>query len=234
MPFCTSCGKQMEGSFCISCGAPAETASMPAPIAAAAPPAATPVTPKKTSPLIWVVVGCFGLIVIVGIVFTIGGFFVAKKVGEVVDVEKGKITLPGKNGEKVEFSVKGEGESGSLEVKTSEGTARFGAGSAADIPSWLPSYPGSTPEGAFSGQGKDGTGGMFSFKTNDAADKVLAYYEQALTSAGFKTTKHVITADEKAMVATVQGKDEGRSREVSVMVTKDDGATRIAVTYTGK
>lgn len=234
MPFCTSCGKPVEGSFCIHCGTPAESVPQAAPPVAASPLPDAAAPKKKTSPVIWVLVGCFGLIVIIGIVFAIGGFFVAKKVGEVVDVDKGRITLPGKNGEKVEFSVKGEGKDGSIEVKTSEGTARFGAGAAADIPGWIPAYPGSTPEGAITGQGKDGEGGMFGFKTNDSATQVVGHYEQALKSAGFVTTKNVMSQDEKAMVATIQGKDAGKSREVHVMVTRDGDATRVAITYKGK
>ncbi len=45
------------------------------------PPAPTaPAPQKKTSPLVWILVGCGGLIVIVGIVFLVGGYFVAHKI----------------------------------------------------------------------------------------------------------------------------------------------------------
>lgn len=87
MPFCTNCGSQVDGAFCPSCGARMGSAAAPAPQPAApVPPAsAVPAPPgvpakKKTSPVVWVLAGCLGLIVIVGIVVIAGGYFVAQKV----------------------------------------------------------------------------------------------------------------------------------------------------------
>ena len=87
MPFCTNCGSQVDGAFCPSCGARMSPAGAPGPQPAAPVPPA-PIAPeppglpakKKTSPVVWVLVGCLGLIVIVGVVAIIGGFFVAQKV----------------------------------------------------------------------------------------------------------------------------------------------------------
>ena len=46
----------------------------------ASPPAGPyPVPPKKTSPLVWIIVAILGLVMIAGIVVIAGGFFVAKK-----------------------------------------------------------------------------------------------------------------------------------------------------------
>lgn len=39
-----------------------------------------PVPPKKTSPILWIVAGLFGLVVLAGIVMVAGGLFLAKKV----------------------------------------------------------------------------------------------------------------------------------------------------------
>ncbi len=45
------------------------------------PPApAAPAPQKKTSPLVWILVGCGGLVVVICIVFLIGGYFVAHKI----------------------------------------------------------------------------------------------------------------------------------------------------------
>ncbi|MBS1876493.1 MAG: zinc ribbon domain-containing protein [Acidobacteria bacterium] len=94
MPFCTNCGAQVEGRFCPSCGnsmgepaQPAEQPTTPPPPsgpppgpvgpAVGQPPQSAP--PKKKSPWLWVMVGCFGLIllVVLGILGT--GLFIAHK-----------------------------------------------------------------------------------------------------------------------------------------------------------
>ena len=70
MPFCTKCGATVGGAFCNQCGTPA---------AQAAQTAAGPAQPRKTSPIVWVlvIIGCvfgLGLIAVVGT----GAFFVHK------------------------------------------------------------------------------------------------------------------------------------------------------------
>src|SRR2546427_10331983 len=80
MAFCTNCGAEVSGPFCGKCGAPAPGA-MPAqgstapaggvPAGGGTPPppySAPPTTPAaaaaKNSPLIWILAGCGGLIVL--------------------------------------------------------------------------------------------------------------------------------------------------------------------------
>ena len=84
MAFCTSCGATVNGAFCVQCGTPAKTAAgqpsaSPAgqPIASpAGPPPAGPATPqpvpgavapRKTSPVVWILVGVLGLFVLMGV-----------------------------------------------------------------------------------------------------------------------------------------------------------------------
>ncbi len=60
---------------------------MPPPMAAA--PHGAPAGKKKTSPLVWVLVGCGGLVLLAAIVMLVGGYFVAKKAGGYLkDAEK--------------------------------------------------------------------------------------------------------------------------------------------------
>jgi hypothetical protein len=227
----------MEGQFCTNCGAPAQAGTtgggQPAVPVANAPVSGAPPAPaaRKTSPVVWILAGCFGLVVIVGIVVTAGGFLFVHKVKQVVDVDKGKITLPGKNGEKVEIQVKGEGESGSLEIKTNQGTARFGAGSAASLPSWLPQYPGATPEGAFSSQGEQGKGGAYGIKTSDPVERVADFYEQGFKAAGLKTTRNTIGQNGQPALITVTGTTDDHKREAHAMISPKDGGTQAAITY---
>ncbi len=89
MPFCTKCGTSVEGRFCPSCGNPMG-APAPSPVVPDAPPAVTPepgappayqgtAPAAKKSPWLWVLVGCFGLVVIVAAGMLAAGFFVAHK-----------------------------------------------------------------------------------------------------------------------------------------------------------
>jgi hypothetical protein len=81
MAFCTTCGSQIAGRFCESCGA-----SAPGNAAAAAPqlqpvaaaPAAA-VVAKKTSPIVWILLA-FGVLILLFVgAITIGGIFVVHK-----------------------------------------------------------------------------------------------------------------------------------------------------------
>ncbi len=84
MAFCTNCGAPMEGQFCPYCGAPsgATAPTTGEPVSPAPIPQAPAPAPKKTSPLVWVLAGCGGLLVI-GIIVALGlGFFVSRKASE--------------------------------------------------------------------------------------------------------------------------------------------------------
>ena len=93
MAFCTSCGAEVKGAFCIQCGTPVSAAgASPAPVpppqpamaaapaAAAAPVAGAAPVQRKTSPLVWVLVVILGLFVLgaIGVVGT--GLFIVHKV----------------------------------------------------------------------------------------------------------------------------------------------------------
>lgn len=276
MSFCTNCGSAMEGRFCTKCGSPAELpegSGTPATAAPSQPPAAK----KKTSPVVWVLAGCLGLIVIGAVILTVGGFFVARKVeqaggnpafaaakliaqmnpevevlesnedkgtitvrekktGKVItldfrDIQKGRMVFTGEGGEKVEIG--GEGKSGSVEVKTREGTMRIGGGGEVNAPDWVPEYPGSRPEGAFESQGQEGEAGAYHFKTGDPVEQVAAFYEKALKGAGFEVQKNTMQAGGKS-TAILVAKDSGEKREATVAVSQEEGGTQVVVNYKGQ
>ena len=59
----------------------------PQPVPPAAPPA--PQSGTKTSPLVWVLVGCGGIVLLVAVIMLVAGMFVAKKAGSYLkDAEK--------------------------------------------------------------------------------------------------------------------------------------------------
>ena len=86
MPFCQSCGAQMNGAFCAACGTRAKTGDAPAAQSAMPPQAPMQAAPvvvaSKTSPLVWILVAVAGLFVL-GIISVVGtGFFVIHKAKE--------------------------------------------------------------------------------------------------------------------------------------------------------
>lgn len=139
-----------------------------------------------------------------------------KKTGKTItmnaeDVKNGKLT----------FSDESTGEK-----------VTFGANSAVQIPAWVPSYPGSKPEGTFSASGGQSEGGMAHFKTSDAGSKVLSYYQDVLKSAGFKITSTFSGDSGNSKGGVVTAEDTANRRTVMVTVSSSgDGSTEVALTY---
>jgi hypothetical protein len=154
---------------------------------------------------------------------------------DVEQAEEGKIVFRGDDGEEVTFDAKGHREGGgTFEVKTKEGTATFGAGSSADLPSWLPAYPGATLQGNFTARSSDGHGGNITFATDDSIDKVAKFYDDALKQAGFKVETHSLQADGKLSLSTVNAEDESKRRTVAVQVMGAEGKTQVNVAFSSK
>jgi len=292
MAFCTNCGAQVEGPFCGNCGTPipagtpAQTSAQPPspppvtpmPASQVPPPqpmaTVAPGTPAKTSPLIWVLAGCGGLIVIAALIFGVIAFkarqFVHsaqhnpayatarlmaaanpdievvstdedqgtmtvrnKKTGETLtvnlkDASKGKFVFE-QDGKKAEINAHAEGDKGSFEIKSSEGSMSFGTDS--KTPDWLPAYPGTTPKGVFSTHTDKGSGGTFTLTTNDSTDQVVKYYEDALKKAGLKTSTTSMQAGGQGSLSMISGEDSATKRKAMVTVSPSDGATGVSITF---
>jgi hypothetical protein len=69
MPYCQNCGAQMSGEFCAACGVRAGASQ-------ASPPQAAP---RKTSPIVWILVAVAGVIVLFGLAVVGGGLFLVHK-----------------------------------------------------------------------------------------------------------------------------------------------------------
>jgi len=82
MAFCTNCGANVSSSFCAQCGKPAGSAQ-PAAVPASQPsslPASPAVQSKKISPIVWIIVGIVGFCMLIGILVTAAGLYVAHRV----------------------------------------------------------------------------------------------------------------------------------------------------------
>jgi hypothetical protein len=248
----------------------------------AAPPAVGPATAAKTSPLIWILGGCFGLLVLGAIVGSMAMYYIAhkakdaarmieknpgyavariiaaahpdvdvvstdedkgtitirdKKTGKVMtmnfaDAQKGKFVFE-QDGQKLAVEAHTDGDKGTLELKSSEGSMKFNAGAGAEkLPAWLPSYPGSTPQGAVSMQSATGSSGSFHFLTKDSVEQVMSYYDDTLKKAGLKVTSNTVQQNGKTSLGTLTGEEAGDKRKVFVNATVTADGTNVGLTFT--
>jgi len=159
-----------------------------------------------------------------------------KKTGKLLtvnlqDAQKGKFVFE-QDGQKVEVQGHGEGDKGSLELKSSEGSMKFGTDG--KMPDWLPVYPGSAPKSVFSMQNPKGSSGSFGFTTNDSIEQVVHYYEDALKKAGLTVKNQTIQADGKTSMGIVTAEEAGNKRTVMVNATPSEGATSVAITFSAQ
>ena len=180
-----------------------------------------------------------------------------KKTGKVstmkVDPDKKTMTVTDENGKTVTMkldpnnnrlvvtddkgktaTITADTQAGNLEVKGPDGTLKMGA-NAGTAPSWVPVYPGVTPQNNFSASSSS-TGeqtGSYSFATKDAVDKVLAYYESNLKSAGFKTSSTTNNTNGKLSGLVSATGDSDKRTVVATAVGEDDG-TKVNVTFSSK
>lgn len=123
------------------------------------------------------------------------------------------------------FTFSAEDENGKTATMT------FGAGK---LPSWVPSYPGSTPQMNISATGDSadgsGEGGNFTYTTSDPASKVLAFYQDKAKDMGMKVNMTTTTADAGMVIAT----DDATHRSITAIIGNSDGKTTVNITYGAK
>ena len=123
------------------------------------------------------------------------------------------------------FTFSAQGDDG----KTA--TLEFGAGK---LPSWVPSYPGSTPQVTIAAKGDSsdgaGEGGNFTFTTSDSASRVLRFYQDKAREMGMQVKLTGTTQDAGMVIAT----DEDSRRTLTAIIGTDGGSTTVNVTYGAK
>jgi uncharacterized protein YneF (UPF0154 family) len=249
-------------------------------MAAATPPVTPPPAPpakKGTSPLVWILAGCGGLVVIALLVILVGGYFVAhkvkgyadmakknpamaaaklavsfnpdleivsedddkgtltirdKKTGEEItmnaeDIKKGRLTFKNKKGEQVTLEGSTEKGKEGFSVKTGKGTMAFGNAEGETPPSWVPSYPGAKPMASTRQKTEEGVQGTFSFHTGDSREKVLAFFEKELKTAGFEVER----AGQGGMSNLSAKSGDGKNKVNVVVLAVSEGGTQVTVEY---
>jgi hypothetical protein len=143
------------------------------------------------------------------------------------DAKRGKFVFKEDGQEAV--TVTSGGPNGTVEMKSAEGTMKFGGN--AKLPAWVPNYPGSDPQGAFSSQGQDVDTGTFTFKTKDASDKVVKYYQDQFQSSGLKITNNFSSQNNGVSTGMITAEDGSQQHTINVVVGQDNGQSAVSVTY---
>jgi hypothetical protein len=156
-----------------------------------------------------------------------------KQTGQVItmsfdDAKNGKFTFKENGKEAVTIS----GANGTLEMKSADGTVKIGGN--AKLPAWVPDYPSSEPQGAFTAQGKDGDSGSFAFKIKDASEKVVKFYQDQFQSSGFKVTSNVTSQNGQSSGGLLIAEDAANKHTITVIIGQDGGETSVSVTYANK
>jgi hypothetical protein len=220
-----------------------------------------PPPPKKTNPLVWILGGLGGCLVLVVICVFAFGLFIAHKAKqagldpdlmkrnpalaaakimvatnpdiETVSTDEGRqeITVRDKKTGKVYTLSFEDAKNGKFTMKE-DGKTSLTIGGKAKVPSWVPDYPSSDPQGAFSASGQDGESGTFTFKTTDASDKVTKYYQDSFQTLGLKVTTNVSSQNGQSSGGMLSAQDEANKHTVTVIIGVEGGDTTVAVTYT--
>jgi hypothetical protein len=146
------------------------------------------------------------------------------------DIEEGRVHFSSDD-ETVSVELEaGEGDEGSLKITTDEGTASFGAGIDVSIPSWLPIYPGTEPQGTYSTEDADGRTGAFTIETHDSLDDLIDFYAEKLEGKGFKVLQRAKTN----LGASLNAQSPDESLTVSIAASAVGDKVQAVVNFTEK
>jgi len=145
------------------------------------------------------------------------------------DAKNGKFSFSSNDGkESVTFS----GEDGVIKVQGEKGTAVLGQ-APKNLPSWLPAYPGATPQGGMSSEEQERRGGAIHFTTSDSVSQVLAFYKEKLSEQGLHPGDDAGSSNtEEFGIFTARSEDEKKS--VSVTASRASDQTTVGVTFEEK
>ena len=162
-----------------------------------------------------------------------------KKTGEVLtinleDAKQGKIVFKGDKGQNAVVETTGEGQTAGIRVNSDKGSFTFGqgAGSAAQVPSWIPVWPGAKIQSTFTGNEAEKSSGMYQFNAEADAARTLELFEAAFKKSGFSVSKSTYNLESGQGGGIVTAKSGGR--EANVTVTRQENKTVVAVVYEEK
>lgn len=159
-----------------------------------------------------------------------------KKTGRVMtisleDAQAGRVVFKEEGKDEVSIEAGGGGDSGSVSIKSQEGSVRIGAGSEASIPDWVPQYPDAEITGNFAATSDKTVSGSFRFTTSDSIEEVISFYEDGLEEEGLKVTTSLQRDGGKVTVGTAVGEAAGKNQSAYINAQAGDSGTEVTVTY---
>lgn len=114
-----------------------------------------------------------------------------------------------------------------VSAQSADGSSvKFGAAAGNDVPSWVPVYPGSSPQGTMSSTSAEGSQNTFTFKSPDPASKIIEFYSDKLKAAGYSIDMTTTTAQG----GMVQASDADKKHTINVIIGSSNEGTETAIT----
>jgi hypothetical protein len=143
------------------------------------------------------------------------------------DAQKKSMVVTDESGKESSVKISGQGNSVNLETNGPQGSVKIGSG-ADGPPSWVPVYPGSTPQNTMSVNENGKRSGTYTLVTQDSVDKVLSYYTDGLKSNGLNASTTTFNTNGETG-GSVTGEDDSRS--IGVMVASSNDGRHVTVTF---
>jgi hypothetical protein len=209
----------------------------------------TPATPpvKKGLPaIVWVGIGCGGLLLIAIIVGAVLVSFLGVKFKEFADNpektaaemivsanpdlekvsqdnEKGEMTIKTKDGREITLSYQDLAE-GKISVTDAEGdTTRIGSADLSQVPAWVPKAPDlSDAVSTFHREGGGQVTGQFSGKCGQSLEQIREFFEGEASSLGLNTSSNSSMNANGTAVVTLSF--SGGDKSLTVVITEKPGS----------
>jgi hypothetical protein len=149
------------------------------------------------------------------------------------EAKNGKIVFRDEDNQNLEIQTQGEGDSASIQMSSPDGTARIGAG-AAQLPDWLPAYPGAKSGGSIGASSGNGKTGTETFETSDSAEDVASFYERSLKNAGMAVEKTSFAGSDKESMTVISAKSSDEQRSGVISVARKEGKTMVSLSFESK
>lgn len=125
------------------------------------------------------------------------------------------VVVDGEGNEVSTFEVNGDGKTGKVEINANGENATFTASPGGELPSWVPVYPGTQPEGTLRAETSEGLSQTFTFKNPDTTEEVFDFYRERLPDEGLEITTQVTQQTGGMLVAT----DDANGRQIVITMS---------------